>query len=109
MTAIPEGAQLSDDGSYWWDGADWQPVDQGGQGDQGGQDATTEQGQLSDDGQYRWDGSEWQPVEGLVLYDLDAYPTIQAWAYVDQTEDAAKDYFAQLGLDEATANGEAIA
>lgn len=23
---IPEGAQLSDDGQYWWDGSAWQPV-----------------------------------------------------------------------------------
>jgi hypothetical protein len=23
---VPEGAQLSDDGYYWWDGAQWQPV-----------------------------------------------------------------------------------
>jgi hypothetical protein len=108
MTAMPEGAQLSEDGSYWWDGADWQPVDQG---DQGGASGSTEEGQLSEDGNYRWDGSEWQPVEqdGFVLYDLDAYPTIQAWAYVEPTEDAAKDYFAALGLDEAAANGEAIA
>jgi hypothetical protein len=26
--AVPEGAQLSDDGYYWWDGEQWQPVDQ---------------------------------------------------------------------------------
>jgi len=23
---VPEGAQLSEDGNYWWDGADWQPT-----------------------------------------------------------------------------------
>jgi hypothetical protein len=23
---VPEGAQLSDDGNYWWDGTDWQPT-----------------------------------------------------------------------------------
>jgi hypothetical protein len=23
----PEGAQLSEDGNYWWDGQDWQPRD----------------------------------------------------------------------------------
>jgi hypothetical protein len=104
MTTIPEGAQLSEDGNYWWDGAEWQPATGGG-------GTETQDGQLSEDGNYQWDGSEWQPVqqEGLVLTDLDAYPTIQAWAYVEPTEDAAKDYFAQLGVDEATANGEAIA
>ena len=29
MTEAPEGAQLSDDGQWWWDGQDWQPVPQG--------------------------------------------------------------------------------
>jgi hypothetical protein len=27
MTTPPEGAQLSEDGHYWWDGGDWQLVD----------------------------------------------------------------------------------
>src|SRR4051812_16937248 len=27
MTQIPEGAQRSEDGSYWWDGSAWQLVD----------------------------------------------------------------------------------
>ena len=24
--SMPEDAQLSDDGNYWWDGNEWQPV-----------------------------------------------------------------------------------
>jgi hypothetical protein len=24
--SVPEGAQLSEDGNFWWDGTDWQPV-----------------------------------------------------------------------------------
>jgi hypothetical protein len=28
MTEVPEGAQRSDDGQWWWDGQDWQPVPQ---------------------------------------------------------------------------------
>jgi hypothetical protein len=30
---MPEGAQLSEDGNYWWDGSQWQlvPQDQSGQ------------------------------------------------------------------------------
>jgi hypothetical protein len=52
---VPDGAQLSEDGKYWWDGADWQPVPEEG---------STEVGQLSDDGKWKWDGSEWQPVDG---------------------------------------------
>jgi hypothetical protein len=42
MTTISAGAQLSEDGDYWWDGAEWQPVTGGGGG---GTD--TEVGQLS--------------------------------------------------------------
>lgn len=59
--SMPDGAQLSEDGKYWWDGSDWQPVpeDTGG-GDGGG----AEEGQLSEDGQWKWDGSQWQPVDG---------------------------------------------
>jgi hypothetical protein len=30
MTEVPEGAQLSEDGQWWWDGQDWQPAPQGG-------------------------------------------------------------------------------
>lgn len=26
MTAVPQDAQLSDDGNWWWDGSEWQPV-----------------------------------------------------------------------------------
>jgi hypothetical protein len=36
MPDMPEGAQKSEDGYYWWDGAAWQPVSQGEQA-QGGQ------------------------------------------------------------------------
>jgi hypothetical protein len=32
---VPEGAQLSDDGNYWWDGSEWQPTGNAG-GDNGG-------------------------------------------------------------------------
>lgn len=38
MTNVPEGATLSDDGYYWWDGEQWQPVQQTG-GDAGAGDA----------------------------------------------------------------------
>jgi hypothetical protein len=48
MAAVPEGAQLSEDGQWWWDGTQWQAVDQqdggqdgGGQGGDAGQ-ATAE-------------------------------------------------------------------
>lgn len=56
---VPDGAQLSEDGKYWWDGADWQPVPE-----DGGDTGDTPVGQLSEDGQWQWDGSAWQPAEG---------------------------------------------
>ncbi len=30
MSNVPEGAQLSDDGQYWWDGENWQAVEGAG-------------------------------------------------------------------------------
>ncbi|HUZ69158.1 MAG TPA: hypothetical protein VMU65_05550 [Candidatus Saccharimonadales bacterium] len=75
MAQIPPDAQRSEDGQWWWDGSQWQPV--GPQGDAGSasaasaaeqaagaaQTATPASGQLSDDGQWQWDGSQWQPVQ----------------------------------------------
>jgi hypothetical protein len=29
MSNVPDGAQLSDDGQWWWDGEQWQPVEGG--------------------------------------------------------------------------------
>ena len=34
MAMVPDGAQYSDDGQWWWDGENWQPVS--GAGDGGG-------------------------------------------------------------------------
>jgi hypothetical protein len=33
MSPVPEGAQLSADGHYWWDGIEWKPVDGGQSGE----------------------------------------------------------------------------
>src|SRR4051794_31077210 len=30
MTAVPQDAQLSEDGHWWWDGNEWQPVEPAG-------------------------------------------------------------------------------
>lgn len=40
--SMPDGAQLSEDGNYWWDGSDWQPVP--GDGGGGLADALAGQG-----------------------------------------------------------------
>jgi hypothetical protein len=71
MTVMPADAPRSDDGQWWWDGTQWQPVTQDAGGPATAQPsgaANTETasdvvGQLSDDGQWRWDGTEWQPVQ----------------------------------------------
>lgn len=39
MSNVPEGAQLSDDGQWWWDGENWQLVNE-----EGGQSAATQGG-----------------------------------------------------------------
>ena len=33
MSNVPEGAQVSDDGRYWWDGENWQAVEGGSSSD----------------------------------------------------------------------------
>jgi hypothetical protein len=35
MSDVPDGAQLSEDGQWWWDGGQWQPVGGQGSGDGG--------------------------------------------------------------------------
>ena len=118
--SMPAGAQLSEDGQYWWDGSDWQPVKAGEGAEKGG----TEYGTRSEDGQYWWDGSEWQPVEGDSAkggadggegedqefdFDPDWVPTIMELTQYSPDESGAKDYLASLGADEAVLSGEATA
>jgi hypothetical protein len=67
MATDAQGRQLSEDGNYYWDGANWQLVDAaaGGGSQQSGAGSQDAQGrQLSEDGNYYWDGSNWQPVDG---------------------------------------------
>jgi hypothetical protein len=92
MTDVPQDAPRSEDGQWWWDGSQWQPISggasSGGAPASSGGDpasagatpassgaapasssdpamtpATPASGQLSDDGQWQWDGSQWQPVQ----------------------------------------------
>src|SRR4029077_15419416 len=77
MTVMPADAPRSEDGQWWWDGAQWQPVtEDAGAGTRTAAPADLQSargtstptssdavGQLSDDGQWRWDGTEWQPAQ----------------------------------------------
>jgi hypothetical protein len=78
MTVMPADAPRSEDGQWWWDGSQWQPVTghpadaaQQAQGTAAAQPAqatgaaapSETVGHLSDDGQWRWDGTQWQPAQ----------------------------------------------
>jgi hypothetical protein len=96
---VPDGAQLSEDGKYWWDGADWQPVPE----DAGG---SAEVGQLSEDGQWKWDGSQWQPADGegggdglheaLAAQGLDLPPEAADPDYVRQVLEHVSEWYSGL-------------
>lgn len=66
MATDEQGRQLSDDGNYYWDGSDWQPVQGAGSG---GQDAASGS-QAPDLENYSGDGSDLtqQQVEYLGQY-----------------------------------------
>jgi hypothetical protein len=72
MATDAQGRQLSDDGNYYWDGAEWQLVSPNAA--EGGDASTSSQQsqgagndaqgrQLSPDGNYYWDGAAWQLVQ----------------------------------------------
>lgn len=52
--ASVETGQLSEDGQWQWDGAEWQAVE-----------VQQAQAELSEDGQWRWDGAQWLAVDAL--------------------------------------------
>jgi hypothetical protein len=99
---VPAGAQLSEDGQYWWDGNEWQPNTAGSTS----ANQQTQNGQLSEDGFYRWDGSEWQPVDQTndqegghaARFDPSAFQNLFSLANI-QSEHQAEDHFASLGVD----------
>jgi hypothetical protein len=98
---VPDGAQVSDDGKYWWDGSDWQPVPEDG--------GSTEVGQLSDDGQWQWDGSAWQPVSGdggggglkdaLAAQGFEVADEAADADYIKQVHDHVSNWYAGLDAD----------
>jgi hypothetical protein len=96
----PADAQLSEDGRWWWDGAQWQPVEPGPQA--GYDTGSFAPGRLSDDGQWRWDGTQWQPAgEAPVPLPDDLrdemanfgeyYPEVMALAHASDMEDWLRD------------------
>ena len=97
--SMPDGAQLSEDGKYWWDGSDWPPVPEDGGG-------TTEVGQLSEDGQWQWDGSQWQPADGaaaggglagaLAGQGIELPPESADPGYIQQMHEHLSSWYAEL-------------
>lgn len=63
MATDAQGRLLSDDGIYYWDGTDWQLVDQAAGADSSAQSQDAQGRVLSDDGNYFWDGTDWRLVD----------------------------------------------
>jgi hypothetical protein len=76
MTDVPEGAQLSEDGQWWWDGEQWQPVG-------GGTSETTE-------------GYESTDQSNVNQIDADEYPSLARVLYYGDDIDG---YLQDLGID----------
>jgi|SRR5437660_1146556 len=93
MPDIPADAQRSPDGNYWWDGSQWQLVDNSDPGaspraDPGSASASIPaDAQRSPDGNYWWNGSQWQLVD-----DSDAGPGAGA----DQAQPLSGDQFTSM-------------
>jgi hypothetical protein len=71
MTAMPEGAQKSEDGNWWWDDSaqQWKPTDQQGQQHQQGQG-----GEHGDGQQHQVDWTRYQALGPLFqAYSIDEY------------------------------------
>ena len=79
---VPEGAQLSEDGHYWWDGSDWQPV--AGAGANGAADGGSN-GEVTADELSQIQSAD-QISERFQPYfqpDYDKVPDDESWAEVD--------------------------
>ncbi|MGA7987698.1 MAG: hypothetical protein WCB51_04790 [Candidatus Dormiibacterota bacterium] len=122
MTDIPQDAPRSEDGQWWWDGSQWQPVGAAtsssaaaagaatssgptaaSSSDPAQTPATPASGQLSDDGQWQWDGSQWQPVQGASsgsasqAINPSDYPELAALSKADPNNFDA--YLQSIGID----------
>jgi hypothetical protein len=106
MSNAPDGAQLSEDGHWWWDGAQWQPVDGT---PQYSQDPSQEQSS-QDQSSYDTSGGEANashaeqpahsedPNDRQVAFDPTDFPTLMLYAQFDSFEDLAR----HIGIDTST-------
>jgi hypothetical protein len=89
MSNVPPEAQLSDDGNYWWDGSQWQPV----------QPQDPAQPEQQTEGPVNADDSD-----GVEI-DIDfssQYPHLWAVASASSYDD----WLSSLGIDVAALNGD---
>jgi len=105
MSNVPEGAQRSEDGHYWWDGSQWQPVqdEQGGQAGQTGQDGATALHQALGQNGVNVDASAVDDHEAVhrVVYQLH-----QWYSALDQSGKAVVDQLCGDGLTHLLADPE---
>jgi hypothetical protein len=120
MPEIPAGAQRSPDGNYWWDGGQWQLVEQAQAETPPSADSTQHpptgipaDAQRSPDGNYWWDGDQWRPVEDNdqaaqhpdgepFAFDLDDFPALKLYAEADSADEVLR----RLGIDVAALNSD---
>jgi hypothetical protein len=84
MSNVPDGAPLSEDGQWWWDGNDWQPID--GQPQSSSAESGSEQSFSSEPE---------DPSERRVPFDPSEFPTLMMYAEFESMDDLAR----QIGID----------
>jgi hypothetical protein len=87
MSNAPDGAQLSEDGQWWWDGTQWQAVDGTAQSSGGDASGGQTQSTQHDD-----------PNNRQVAFDPSDFPTLMLYAQFDSFEDLAR----HIGIDTST-------
>jgi hypothetical protein len=80
-----DAEQVSDDGEWRWDGAEWQSVDAQAH-DKAAENHAEEPRHLSDDGRWEWDGADWksadhdagdQRTDQAPSIDLNSFPDVR--------------------------------
>lgn len=106
MSNVPEGAQRSEDGHYWWDGSQWQPVQ-----DTAGQGAVQGQGQGGAAALHQALGQQGVNVDASSVNDHDAvhrvvYQLNQWYTALDGSSKAVVDSLCSEGLTHLLADPE---